>query len=102
MIIYSVTTNIDESCLPEWENWMRQTHIPKVMKSGCFVSYRFTRLLDEVPESDGVTYNVQYQAEDMDAYVNYRENYGPALKEETQMRYAGKFASFRTLLEQID
>ena len=102
MIIYSVTISIEESCLPEWENWMRETHIPHVMQSGCFVSYRFTKLLTEVPEADGVTYNVQYQAKNMEAYDDYSQNFGPALQAETQKRYGGKFVAFRNLLEQID
>ena len=102
MIIYSVTTNIDDACLPEWEEWMRDTHIPDVMQSGCFLGYSFTRLLTEVPEAEGKTYNVQYQARDMEAYEDYRENFAPALQADFQHRYSGQFVSFRTLLEQID
>ena len=34
MIIYNVTSNIDESIHDEWLNWMRQEHIPQVLGTG--------------------------------------------------------------------
>ena len=98
-IIYNVTINVDHDVHDEWLKWMKETHIPDVMKTGLFLENRFCKVL--VDEEQGVTYSVQYLAASMKDYELYKQNHAPALQLETKKKFEGKFAAFRTLLELV-
>jgi hypothetical protein len=76
---------------------MKQVHIPDVMATGLFLDSRIVRVLAE--EEGGVTYAVQYTCADMATYERYRDEHAPRLQAETEKRYGGRYAAFRTLLE---
>ncbi len=102
MIVYSVTVSIDLAREADWVAWMRQTHLPEVMATGCFAHYRFCRLLNEEPGSGGATYNVHYLAPSLAHYDAYRLEHAPALQAKTAGLFAGQFHAFRTLLEVVE
>lgn len=99
MIIYNVTLNVDEDVATEWLTWMKTVHIPEVMATGLFLDNRICRLLAE--EEGGLTYAVQYTCADMATYERYKAEHAPRLQAETQKKYGGRFAAFRTLLEVV-
>ena len=45
MLIYNVTSGIDKDIEQEWLAWMKESHIPEVMKTQMFVSYRIYKVL---------------------------------------------------------
>ena len=47
MVIYNVTLSIDTSVSSEWLAWMRQTHIVEIMKTGCFMECRLSKVHGE-------------------------------------------------------
>jgi hypothetical protein len=96
MILYNVTVSIDERVHEEWLDWMRNTHIPEVLETGCFIESRISRVHGE--EDGGVTFAISYVAPSQEKYDEYVEKYAPALQKEHSMRYEGRFAAFRTLL----
>lgn len=98
MIIYNVTVIIDESVHDEWIGWMKEVHIPDVMKTGKFLNNKICRVLD-AEEEGGLTYAIQYTAKDRKDYEDYQANFAPALQAGHTQKYAGKFGAFRTLLE---
>lgn len=99
MIIYNVTVNIDEDVSAEWLQWMREVHVPDVMKTGMFTESRICRVLAE--EAGGYTYAIQYTCKEMSIYEKYRDEFAPLLQQETAKKFGGKFVAFRTLLEVI-
>jgi hypothetical protein len=101
MIVYNVTMNIDHSVHDEWLTWMKEVHIPDVMKTGMFIDNRMLKVLGD-EESGGVTYSIQYTCRTMDDYRKYEMEYAPALRAEYNEKYKDKFVAFRTLLETID
>ncbi len=101
MIIYNVTINIDHSVHDEWLKWMKEVHVPDVMRTGLFVESRMLKVLGD-EDSGGVTYSVQYTCHSMDDFKKYEANFAPALRDETNKKYKNKFVAFRTLLEIID
>jgi hypothetical protein len=101
MIIYNVTINIELSVKDEWLRWMKQDHIPDVMKTGMFKSYILLHLIGD-EDSGGVTYCVQYLCESMEKYQQYQDIYAPALRGELNIRFKDKFVAFRTLLETVE
>jgi hypothetical protein len=100
MIIYNVTINIDQSVHTEWLSWMKETHIPDVMRTGIFLENRILKLIGD-EDSGGFTYAIQYSCESMDRYNTYQEKFAPALQKAHVDKYKDKFVAFRTLLEVI-
>jgi len=98
MIVYSVTISVENHIHDEWLAWMLEIHLPQVMDTGCFASYRMLLMLDE-EEGQGTTYNLQYTAPDMEAYKRYAADFAPGLQAETKKLFDGKYVAFRTLLE---
>ena len=57
MIIYSVTVTIEAAIESEWLDWMRQVHVPDVLRTGCFAEATIYKLIE--PKSDDPTYVIQ-------------------------------------------
>ena len=100
MILYNVTVNVDKSIEQDWLQWMKTTHIPEVMQSNMFDSYKIFRLL--VNEEQGNTYAVQYFAKSVQKVLTFQANYGEAMQQKVYQRYGDKALDFRTMLEQIN
>ena len=100
MIIYNVTTNVDEKIHDEWVMWMKEKHLPDVMATGLPIGNRFLKLLTEI-DNGGVTYSVQYFVADIEDYEVYQNQYSPALRADFDGRFKGQYVSFRTLLEDV-
>src|SRR5580698_1063493 len=100
MIIYNVTIKIDLSVHDVWLNWMKEDHIPRVMETGCFTAYKMYRILEE-NTADGISYCVQYSANDIADYFNYKTNFGDGFQKEFVDFFPGKYHAFRTLLRKV-
>ena len=100
MILYNVTVSIDPSVAEEWLDWMRSTHIPDVMATGCFIESRISRVVGE--EEGGMTYAITYLAMNETAINTYQETHAPRLQKDHKERYEGRFAAFRTFLHVIE
>lgn len=101
MLLYNVTVTVDMAIHEDWVQWMRHTHIPDVMSTGMFVSYRMNRLMGH-DHADAEIYTMQYLVKDMAQLVRYQEEFAPALQRQHSERYDGKYAAFRTVMELID
>lgn len=100
MYIYNVTVNIENAIKDEWIAWMKETHIPDVMATKLFLSYRFSKVM--VDEESGTTYSIQYAVKDLETFKLYQELYAPKLQKDHQEKYEGKFVAFRTMLHVVD
>ena len=100
MIIYNVTVNVESDIHDEWLLWLKEVHIPDVLKTGLFTENKVCRVLG-ITEEEGHTYSVQYTCKSMNEYVEYRDNHAQRLQAEYNKRYEGKFVAFRTLLEVV-
>jgi hypothetical protein len=100
MYIYNVTVNIDDSVHDEWLDWMKKTHVPDVMNSGCFVESRIVKVLHV--NDTGQTYSFQYTFNDMKDIEKYQKEFAPGLQKDVKEKYGEKFTAFRTLLEIVE
>lgn len=96
MILYNVTVSIDESAEQNWLQWMRKTHIPDVMATGCFKEARLSRIHAE--EHGGLSYAISYVAPSQEKYDEYQAKYAAELQKDHIDRYSGRFAAFRTMM----
>jgi hypothetical protein len=101
MILYNVTVTVDLDVHADWERWMRTEHIPDVMSTGMFLSYRLCRLVGH-EHNDSEIYTTQYLLKDHVHLNRYQEEFAPALQRAHRDRYDGKFAVFRTVMEVLD
>ena len=101
MIVYNVTTMVATGKVEEWLEWMRKTHIPEIMATGCFNGFRMLRLL-EVDDAEGQTYAVQYHCTERVDYERYNSLFAHALRETAMSVWGEDAVSFRTLMEVIN
>lgn len=97
MIIYSVTINIDESVHDKWLEWMQETHIPEVLATGKFINAKIAKVLVE-EEMGGITYSIQYTAENKEILDKYYAEDSERMREEVTKNFGDKFVAFRTEL----
>jgi hypothetical protein len=100
MILYNVTTSIEPTVADEWLDYMRTTHMPEVMETGFFIKSQLCRLLNE--EDEGITYATQYYCLSLEQLEEYQAICAPALRADMDARFAGKYVSFRTMLEVVE
>jgi hypothetical protein len=100
MIIYNVTSNIDESIHHEWLQWMQEIHIPEVLATKKFSTARLVKVLVE-EEMGGVTYSVQYTTDSQATLQKYYSEDAPQLRDKALSLFGDKMLAFRTELEVI-
>lgn len=98
MINYEVTLYVDERLGDRWEAWMRETHIPKVMKTNCFRDHRFARSPDRT-ESGQRIYLVIYEVDDRQTFDWYEKNYAEELRGEMHEEFPTGITAERRLVE---
>ncbi len=99
MIIYSVSITLEPQIEAEWLGWMRNVHIPDVLRTGCFTSCRIYKALDAT--HDAPSYVMQYRCGSLDDYHRYRDNFAAALQKDHTDRFAGRFRASRQILEEV-
>ena len=100
MILYNVTVGIDPAIELEWLDWIKTVHIPDVMRTGMFESYKVFKVFSQ-QEGDNPSYSIQYFTESIEKVNTYLEEYAPALQQIHMKRYLNKHVAFRTLLEEV-
>jgi Domain of unknown function (DUF4286) len=101
MILYNVTVKINADLEKDWLHWMKETHIPDVLRTGLFSAYKLCRILQE-EEDGGVTFAIQYFCANLEDFQQYQKEYAPALQQEHMARYNGQYVAFRTLMEVLN
>ena len=98
MLLYNVTIGIDKQLEAKWLQYMKEKHIPDVLKTGMFVSGKIYRVLHD-NEDDTLSFSVQYFAKTIDHVQRYLEEFAPALRDDHQKHF--QHVAFRTLLEEV-
>ncbi len=99
MYIYNVTINVQEEIHDEWLAWMKNEHIPDMLKTEKFSKALMTKVLVN-EEMGGITYSVQYTADSKELLERYKAENAAELRAKTKP-FEGKFVAFRTELEII-
>jgi hypothetical protein len=100
MFIYNVTVNVADDAHQQWLKWMKEKHIPDVMKTGCFIDNQVLKVL--YVEDEGHTYSVQYKFLEMVNIEKYQKEFAGALQAEHKKLFGEKYTAFRTLLQVMD
>lgn len=73
MIIYEVTTVVLADAIAAYEAYMRETHIPSVLATGCFLRATIARSMPG-------RYRIRYEARNMDVLDRYLGSYAPQFR----------------------
>lgn len=99
-IIYNVTVKVSADIREEWLKWMQEEHLPEVMQTACFKSYRLLHL-EGYDDDEGFTYAIQYTCPNPDLFEIYQRDHAPGLRKKHEQKFDGKFVAFRTILQII-
>tara|TARA_B100000579_G_scaffold289504_1_gene240281 strand:- start:12139 stop:12441 length:303 start_codon:yes stop_codon:yes gene_type:complete len=94
MIIYSVEISIAKKVQAKWLKWMRETHIPDVMRTNMFVKFSFYKKLNT---SSSDTYIIEYETDDIKKYQKYESDFAIKLKKEHETKFTNQFSAKRSL-----
>ena len=100
MLIYNVTVSINKTIEADWVQWMKEIHIPNVLNTGMFTGHQFYKVLSHDDPSTS-SFCTMYFTPVLDNFEKYLNDFAPALRQEVDQRYAGQYAAFRTLLEEV-
>ncbi|MEO7961447.1 MAG: DUF4286 family protein [Ginsengibacter sp.] len=101
MIIYNITTKIDEAIEQKWLQWIKDIYIPQTMEYGLFYEHQMLRLFDDDPSAGGKTYILQFYAEQKTFCDIYLNEYAPAMSDLAYSKWGDQFFSFHTQLERV-
>ena len=101
MIIYSVTVRVKGEIANEWLQWMEGEHIPNMLNTGYFNSYKIFKILVPETEVGFIVYRVNYELDSFERYNEYAQKEAKRLQEEAIKRYHGKFTASREVIEKI-
>jgi hypothetical protein len=99
-LIYNVTIKVSAESLEPWLEWMQHIHIPEVMATACFSSFRLLHL-EGYDDDEGITYAIQYTCPNQHLFDIYQRDHAPALQKKHQLAFDGRFVAFRTILRLI-
>lgn len=99
MYIYNVTINVQEDIHDEWLKWMKNEHIPDMLKTEKFTKALMTKVMVKEPMG-GITYSIQYTTESPEMLQKYYQENAEDLRSRSKA-FDGKFVAFRTELEVI-
>lgn len=75
MIIYEITAEVEENLIKSYEKYMRERHIPDLMKTGFFKA-------SEMGEISTGKYRIRYAAENQKTLDDYIETKAKDLRED--------------------
>lgn len=99
MYIYNVTINVQEDIHDRWLQWMKEEHIPEMLKTKKFSKALMSKVMVTEPMG-GITYSVQYRTKDKETLQKYYKENAEELRAKGKA-FEGKLVAFRTEMEVI-
>jgi hypothetical protein len=94
MIIYNVTCSVDKEIAEAWTSWMKDKHIPEVLRTALFTECRILKVLTH-DDDQTFSFAVQYHSNSIKDVEEFLNKY-----DSSPDSYSDKVVSFPTLLEE--
>lgn len=101
MFIYNVTVAIDAEIEANWLAWMRETHLPEMLQTGCFTEAAMHKVLHSASETGHPSYAIQYRLNSYKDLENYYHHHANILRDKAFEAFGEKFIAIRTELEEV-
>jgi hypothetical protein len=99
MIVYNETLIVEEAIYDEWLNYMKETHIPGIMATGYFNSYKILTVIDS--PNEGVTTCIQYNTDSEEKFAKFYNQHLHGFHASHNALYENRFVLYSTLMETI-
>jgi Domain of unknown function (DUF4286) len=99
MIVYNETLIVEADIYHEWLEYMKQIHIPAVMATGYFNSYKILNVIDS--PNEGVTTCIQYNTDSEEKFAQFYNQHLHSLHTTHNQQFENKFVLYNTLMETI-
>jgi len=100
MILYNITVIIDSSIEALWLKWINQTFLTQASESDLLISNRLLKVLDS--PNEGLTYCLQFVAESLQNYTEFKDKYATALLEAHAVEFKNQSVFFSSTMEFIN
>ncbi len=100
MLVYNETFIVDDTIIDEWLLWIKTNHIPSILATGAFDSYKVLTVLDS--PNEGITYCFQYHTDTVERYSDFYYKHMDQLHQTHNAQFEERFALFHTLMETVD
>ena len=100
-LLFNMTINIDHAVHDQWMVWMTQIHIPEIMNTNCFESWKMSRVLG-ADDSKGINYAIQFVSPGIKAFEEFRDGHMKKLQDIHNQKFKDQYVLFMTLLEILD
>lgn len=100
MLVYNETFIIDDTLEQEWLQWIKNNHIPAVLGTGAFDSYKLLFIMDS--PNEGVTYCLQFHTDTVERYSDFHYKHMDAIHSKHNAQFEERFALFHTLMEEVE
>lgn len=97
-LLYNVTIRVGHEKHAEWLKWMLEQHIPEVMMTGRFDSWRLHKMQGDEGD-DGVTYAIGYVVKSPADMELYQTLEAPKLQQAHDAKFRGYYGAFRTIMD---
>jgi len=92
MIVYNVTFSVDQEIADEWLSWMKNKHVPELLKAGTFQAYKILKVLSHDDEKT-FSFAVQLYSTSIEKVEQYHHS--------SPHPFGDKVVGFPTLLEEV-
>ncbi|MFY0643899.1 MAG: DUF4286 family protein [Bacteroidia bacterium] len=99
MIVYNVTIAVEPSIEEQFILWLKETHLPEVMETRCFISHEIFKVFDSPNSETHSSYAVQYRLKGWEDFEAYQNNFAQELQQKTIDLFGENVLAFRTFLE---
>jgi len=100
MYIYNITFNVDKEIEKDWLNYVKETFIPAMLKSGLLHTALTSKIM--IDEAQGNSYSIQFSANNKEDLDNFIQNELYPLLNQLHLKFSPKMVYFATELDVID
>jgi hypothetical protein len=99
MVIYVVNAAFKKEIREEWLTWMKEVHIPNVLKTGYFTGAEIFSVILPAKNGDEVSYAVHYKSETYEKFMSYSVKEAKRLRLEAAEKFGNQIVFDRQLLD---
>jgi hypothetical protein len=98
MIIFNTTYLVSPAKITDWQIWVKQQHIPRMLSTGYFSLPQVSKVITEDTE-EGTSFAVQFVTDSLDTMADWNEENGLSFQQELSQLFGTEVLFFSTFLE---
>lgn len=100
MLIFNTTYKVTTDFTEKWLNWIRNDHVPFMLKPGVFSNPQIAKVVGSEDE-EGVSYSVQFHIADMNTLIAWHNDYALIFQNSCAKEFGTSVNFFSTVLEVV-